>query len=129
MNRNNAKYGNPRGQTRKQKLKTKLSLQKPEKLNGKKTKRCNYLQHTVQDCIDSESMATCVDLTDSVNEPTHQMANLPLIYLSGFLQNICTHIFITKPILYARELAILLRYFLHFQLQLINIARHNILPV
>ena len=69
-------------------------------------------------------MATCVDLTDSVNEPTHQMANLTLIYLSGFLKNICTHIFITKPILYARELAIL-----RFQLQLINMVRHNILPV
>ena len=36
MNRNNAEYGNPRGQTRKQRLKIKLSLQKPEKLNGKK---------------------------------------------------------------------------------------------
>ena len=36
MNRNNAKYGNSRDQRRKQKLKIKLSLQKPAKLNGKK---------------------------------------------------------------------------------------------
>ena len=49
MNRNNAKYGNSRDQRRKQKLKIKLSLQKPAKLNGKKTKRYNYLQHTKQD--------------------------------------------------------------------------------
>ena len=77
----------------------------------KTTKSYNYLEHTVQGCIDSESMATCVDLTKSVNEPTHQMANLLLVYLSGFLKYVCTYIFITKPILYARELAILLRYF------------------
>ena len=56
-------------------------------------------------------MATCVDLTDSVKESTHQMAKLPLIHLSGFFKNTCTHIFVAKPILYARELAILLCYF------------------
>ena len=82
----------------------------------KRTKRYNYLEHTVQGCIDSESMSTCVDLTDSVNEPTHQTANLPLLYLSGFPKNIWTHIFITKPILMLDNWQF---YFviLHFQLQ------------
>ena len=46
INRNNAKYGNPRGQTTKQKLKIKLSLQKPEKLNGKNKRSATYISNT-----------------------------------------------------------------------------------
>ena len=46
MNRNNAKYGNPRGQTRKQNLKIKLSLQKPPKLSGKKERSATIISNT-----------------------------------------------------------------------------------
>ena len=46
INRNNAKYGNPRGQTRKQTLKIKLSLQKPEKFNGKKQRSATIISNT-----------------------------------------------------------------------------------
>ena len=90
-----------------QALNIKLSLQKPTKLKCKTIEALQHLKHTVQACIDRESMTTCVYLTDSVNEHglQNQMANLQLVPMSGFLENIFV--------------------FLHFQLQLINIARHN----
>ena len=73
--------------------------------------------HSMQACIDRESMATCVELTDSVNERgfLHQITNLQLVHMSGFLENISTY-------------AILLCYFA-FPIAINQYSSHNILPV